>query len=154
MVHCSPIETVRYVSGELAPAARAAFEAHVAECPQCAGLVREQEALVARLDDWALGVGSSDLTASVLARLDATTDAGTRRVGVYGVLRVAAAVAMGVGLGHAGGRLLSSHDLAPTTTEATQPAEPPDYQLLSQPGAVGLWEAYVELESEEGGESS
>jgi anti-sigma factor RsiW len=148
--HISPSEAIRYVGGELPPAEQAGLERHVAECPVCRACVEEQRELFALLGAWQVRPRTADQAAAVLDRLDAATEGGTRRLNVPAVLRVAAAVVLGVGLGYAGGRLVPVTDSTPRSDRAATASEPPAYELLSEPDVVGLWWTYDELEVQQG----
>ncbi|MGB9623538.1 MAG: anti-sigma factor family protein [Phycisphaerae bacterium] len=115
MQHLTDSEVIRLVAGELSPAEAAAVRAHVGSCGECATRVREQESLWALLGTWEATRAVPDLTAEVLARLG-EEPAGRSRVLTYSagwrarwvqVGRIAAAMLIAAGAGHAVGRWTS-----------------------------------------------
>jgi anti-sigma factor RsiW len=145
--HVTANLAIRYVSGEMSPAERAALEAHVAGCSACRERVEAQRRLAEVLGAWETPARGVDLTAAVLDRLEANPKGRVRRLSLFGALRIAAAVVLGVGLGHAGARLVPAPDSA--QMEPTD-APAPSYALLSEPDVVGLWVTYDDLAEQDG----
>ena len=148
MSHLSPSQLIQYAGGELSPAQSATLEAHLAECRACQTRVYEQQTLTNVLGEWQPDPRAADLTRSVLDRLDGAPPSLPRAPSLSSMLRIAAAILLGVGMGHAGGRLLHASDSREVLENSTRVPEPPDYELLSSPAPVGLWESYIELELE------
>jgi anti-sigma factor RsiW len=142
--HVSPNLVVRYVAGELSADEAAALQAHTAECAACRAQVGEQQALHAALGSWVVHPAEVDLTARIAGQLDGGSQMG-RRSRINAVLRVAAAVLLGVGVGHEAGRWVPHSEGTPPVADGTPVAVPPDYELLSEPDVVGLWYTYDEL---------
>ncbi len=112
MQHLTDSEVIRLVACELSPTEDGAARAHVESCRECAARVREQESLWALLGAWEAARAVPDVTAEVLARLDGeSAERLQRRTYFVGrrarwvqVGRIAAALLIAAGAGHAVGR--------------------------------------------------
>jgi len=158
--HLSPSQVIAYVGSGLTPADRATCAAHLAACPACVAQVQSQQRLVDVLGDWSSPVGSdADVAAAVLTRLDASQTLQLRPWRLAAALRVAAAIVLGVGVGHFGSRWRAAPPTAnptpaPTLDVPSASDEPLDYALLADPDITGLESAYDALDQAEQGRTS
>lgn len=144
MQHLTPNQVIRFVGGELARDEYAALQAHLETCAACRAAVEKQRALHATMADWATPP-APDLTHRVLAELAADAP-GALRLPWSAVLRVAAMIVLGVGVGYVSGKVaVQAASSGQTGTEPQVADAAPDVELLSEPDAVGLWIAYDEL---------
>jgi anti-sigma factor RsiW len=150
--HVSPNQVVRFVAGELSADERGVLQAHLAACRACRAQVEAQQALHETLGDWVAEPAGLEVTEATLRLVDAAAalppqgSGASQRSRLVAALRVAAAVGLGVGLGHATGRWVfepQTVDRVPVIGESG----PPSYGLLSEPDVVGLWMAYDDLNS-------
>jgi anti-sigma factor RsiW len=148
--HLSPSQVIRFAAGELPADADAALARHVAGCDACRAQVAEQRALAAALGAWNVTPPITDLTARVLEELKRPALRPRPGLRIYRVLRVAAAVLLGLGLGCGAERLvLGSRSSAPPASPDA-PVADLDYVLLATPDDVGLGTAYDMLDAGEG----
>jgi len=100
---------VRLVGGELADAEERGVRQHLAACPTCAQAFEELRATWDGLGEWNVDSAHIDLTGRVLARVTEQENPDHRSllIAVFrgGHLRVAASIALAVGLGVATGVL-------------------------------------------------
>lgn len=76
--HLDDARLNEYLDGALAPAARAALDAHLAACPDCAARLTQYRALFADLDALPDAPLARDLSATVTARLRPRRETGLR----------------------------------------------------------------------------
>jgi anti-sigma factor RsiW len=98
---------MRLVAEELPDRLRPDLQAHLQTCDLCRAAHAEFSALRDLLGEWTVDVPSRDLLAAIEGRLDAPRPVFLRPQwrAVAKISRIAAAVLIGVGLGHLAGRL-------------------------------------------------
>ena len=154
MDHVSPDKVIKYVANELSPDEQRAIASHLTACAACRAQIEQQQALYSAMDSWVITPPKIDLTESVLDQLAVTPQAPTRRLLMAPALRIAAAIVLGVGLGHVAGRWVQRPEPVQDTPSPALAATAPDFELLSEPDVIGLWIAYDELTSPDAEDAS
>lgn len=104
MDHLTERQLQGHVQGTLAPDEALSFRAHLEGCGDCRQRLADFDALWGQLGAWAVPVGGGDLDARILASLP-PQEIARSHVAWRGSLRVAAALLVAAGVGHAVGRL-------------------------------------------------
>ena len=104
MDHLTERQMQDHVRGTLAPDEALSFRAHLEGCGDCRQRLAAFEALWGQLGTWAVPAVPSDFDARVVAGLP-TQEKARKRLAWRGSLRVAAALVLAAGMGHALGRL-------------------------------------------------
>jgi anti-sigma factor RsiW len=162
MSHMSRTNLIKLAAGELPDDQRREIEAHLESCRECREAFDEHQALREILGQWQVESGAADTWPAIDRRLDEWQPTIIRPVWtkVSRISRIAAAVALGVGLGYAGGRLAThvgavSHP-APTEVTAEEALDALGFRFIESPSATGLVTTVFELTSdavEQGGPS-
>ena len=151
MRHVSPEDLVRLVSGQLPDAERLEAETHLRGCEGCRRSRDNIAAVHALLGEWKVDAQARDLWPAVERGLDAGGPAilHPRWAPASRLLRIAAAVVIAVGLGHAIGRLTSS-PAAPVSVASlegaeVQAADELGLHVMEWPSAAGLFPTVLDL---------
>ena len=151
MQHIGPIDFIRLASGELPDARRREVEAHLGACEVCRQKYAGFVSVWTMLGAWTVDAGARDQRAAVARKLDARRSVVAPRSWrrAAPVWRIAAALVIGVGLGHLVGRLTWS---SPATIEVAaldgaeqQAVEELGLQAMEWPSAAGLFPTVLEL---------
>jgi anti-sigma factor RsiW len=148
MEHVSDIDLIELIAGRLAPERRDAAEAHLAACAAC----RERRDAAARtwqvLGEWEVRADGRGLAAAVVAAARAEATLSPWRRQARAALRVAAALAIGAGIGHGAARLAprgaSEGVVAATDEDAV--AQALGVAVLEGGAPAGLAEAVLGVE--------
>ncbi len=106
MQHLDDMQIIRLVAGDLLPGEADTFWSHIADCPDCARRVGEQERLWRGLAVWQAPSEVPDVVGRALRELDRAGRARPRAWWPVG--RIAAGLLLGIGVGHAAGRWASA----------------------------------------------
>lgn len=125
MEHPRDIELIELAAGRVEAAAAGRLRRHVEACPACAARLAEFSRVDAALGRWTVASGGGDIRGRVLdalaARSPETSAAWRPAAGWLPAMRVAAAVAVSVGIGHLAARVTrpdASPPVAATAVEA------------------------------------
>jgi anti-sigma factor RsiW len=160
MRHISAEDLVSFASGGLSDERRQEVAAHLGVCDACRRSQDELTAVRDLLGEWKVNVGTRDSWPAIEQRLDSGMPAilspGWRRVGR--ILRIAAVLAIGVGLGHLVGRLAWPSDLpmVVASLDATEQEATEELGLhaIEWPASAGLFPTVLDLtNAPEGGEA-
>jgi anti-sigma factor RsiW len=163
MRHVSEADLLAFASGELSDAKHREIEAHVSTCAACRRAQAETASVQGLLDEWDVDGADRDAWPAIERRLGEPASVGVPRRWhvVARMSRIAAAVLLGVGLGHAAGRLTWRRgpiELATTTpthaTAAFEHAAADELALyvLESPSSAGLFKTVLELTDASRGE--
>lgn len=148
MKHVSRPDLIRLASGELDGHARSEAEGHLEACATCRTTLAEVSAVRGLLDEWTVDAGSRDLWSSIERRLDESGAAGRRswRRRLADVSKIAAAILLGMSIGHAAGRLTwTTNEAEPLplaiadTASGEQAAEELGLYVFDSPTPAGLY---------------
>ena len=109
MKHADDRDLLALIAGHPPDELRGQVDRHVADCAECRGRLDEMRRVHQLLGEWDVTAGGSDLAPAVVAaaRREAPTAAAPAwRRHAPALLRVAAALVVGAGLGHLGARAL------------------------------------------------
>ncbi len=151
MKHISRADLIRLAAEELPDRLPPDLQDHLQACDLCRAAHAEFSALRDLLGEWAVDTPSVDLLAAIEERLDAPRPVISRPQwsAAARVSRIAAAVLIGVGLGHLAGRL--SRTAAPqgplTVAQATEHdmAHELGLGVLESPTPAGLFTTVLDL---------
>ena len=152
MEHLARTELIDLIRGRVPDERRPRMEQHVAACESCRTLRDECARLYDVLGEWTEDGGDADLWPVIEQRLNEPTiiriETSRSRIAALG--RVAAMVALGVGLGAAGGfwSARSAPPAVPPIDETTA-VENLGLTLLFDTSATGLPITLVELEDDQ-----
>lgn len=160
MQHIGPSDFIRLVSGELPDARRREVETHLGACAACrrehAGFASVQTAL----GSWKVNTRSRDLRAAVGQKLDVRRSVAPPRSWrrLASAWRIAAALLIGVGLGHGVGRLtwssLPTIEVAEWDGVEQQAVEELGLHAMEWPSSAGLFPTVLELIDAPAGEEA
>ncbi len=160
MKHVRKTDLIRLASGGFDDGERSDAEAHLEACEACRTALAEISAVRDLLDEWTVDAGSRDVWSSIEHRLDAPNVVRRRswRRRVASASRIAAAILLGVGVGHAAGRLTWTADVAepaPMIAVATASDEQAAMELglyvFDSPTPAGLFAMVHDLTNAAGG---
>jgi len=163
MRHVREADLLALASGELSDARHREIELHVSSCAACRRAQAEMASVHGLLGEWDVDVGDRDAWQAIDRRLGAPAPVRVPRRwhGVARMSRIAAAVMLGVGMGHAAGRLTWTRgtlELATTppafSTSAFEHAAADELALyvLESPSSAGLFKTVLELTDASRGE--
>ncbi len=160
MSHVSESNLIKLAGGELSDGQRREIEDHLKSCRECRAAFEEHQAIRAALRQWQVDAGSRDLWPAIDERLNDWQMVIIRPdwTKVTRVSRVAAAIALGVGLGYGGARFAASGAAGPQPVLPTVSAEEAlgtlGFYVVESPSATGLFTTVFDLMAdapEEGG---
>jgi anti-sigma factor RsiW len=160
MRHVSPEDRVRLASGELSDERRREIEAHLDGCAECRRSQAELAAVRDLLGEWKVDAGPRDMWPAIERRLEDRARVTLRphwRAAGW-LLRIAAAIVLGVGLGHLAGRATlpggAPRQLASAEEAERQASEGLGLHAIEWPSAAGLFPTVLDLmDAPQGGES-
>lgn len=152
MRHLKDIELIELAAGQVTAARRPATEAHLAECPECQGRLAAARGTWQALGRWQVMAGD-DLAANIAeaaARQTQLPPLPAWRRAARPAWRVAAAILLAAGIGHAAGRWAwpRANDLPPAVAEAdaSAAAEALSLDVLALHSVANLAEAVLDPE--------
>ncbi len=154
MNHVSETDLIRLVAGELHEARREALRRHIESCPACRQAFERQQAVAALLGAWTIEAEHPDLWPAIQRRLDspARPDTLPLRVRIGRITRVAAAVALGVGLGYLSGRIAGDvrqrSRAAVAAVDDEEALRAIDFHVIESTSPAGLYTVVCELANE------
>jgi hypothetical protein len=160
MRHISAEDLVSFASGELSDERRQEVAAHLGVCDACRRSQAEFTGVCDLLGEWTVNTGARDLWPGIERKLDSGMPAffsrRWRRAGR--ILRIAAVLAIGVGLGHLVSRLTWPSDLPITVASLDASEQEATEELglhaIEWPASAGLFPTVLELtNAPEGGEA-
>ena len=163
MRHVREADLLAFASGELSDARHREIEAHVSACAACRRARAETASVQDLLGEWDVDAADRDAWPAIERRLGAAASARVPRRWhvVARMSRIAAAVMLGIGLGHAAGRLTwtgGTLELAATmpasALSAIEHAAADELALyvLESPSSAGLFKTVLELTDASRGE--
>lgn len=163
MGHVREADILALVSGELSDARHREIEAHVSACAACRRVRAETASVHGLLGEWGVDVADRDVWPAIERRLGAPTSVRVPRRWhvVARMSRIAAAVMLGVGLGHAAGRLTWTRGavefaatMPASALSAIEHAAADELALyvLESPSSAGLFRTVLELTDASRGE--
>lgn len=162
MDHVSDSDIIRLVGDEMPVEGRRQVEAHLECCEQCRLRRDAAMSVDSVLGEWSVDTAGRDMLGSIHSRLTEERQSYKlpfRRDRFTRVGRIAAAIVVGIGLGHTVGRLARSPaSLAPTLVASASDQDIADelgLYVLESPASAGLFTTVLgmtEVENGEGGE--
>ena len=162
MNHVSKTDLIKLAAGEFPDDQRREIEAHLESCTECREAFEEHRAIRDILGQWQVEIDAPALWPAIDQRLEDRQPVIIRPVWARAIRisRIAAVVALGVGLGYGTGRLAGSGNLGqrlvPPTVTAEEALDSLGFHFIESPSATGLFTTVFELTAdvpEEGGTS-
>jgi len=151
MNHPRELDLIELAAGHLPEQARRQTEEHLATCETCHRLASEIAAVHCRLGAWAPPAGSRDAWTDIEQALSTPRPLRSRPIWQRAswAVRVAAALLIGVGMGHIAGRLTLPPDqvgpLADAEAADVAAAEELSLHVFESTSPSGLFAIYSEL---------
>ncbi len=163
MNHLSDDDIIRLVGDELPSEERRQIEAHIECCEQCRLRHNAVSSVDSLLDEWAVDTAGRDMLGQIRSRLTEEKrpcrlpyGLPSRRDRFRQVGRIAAAIIIGIGLGHTVGRLAKTPaPLAPTVVATASDQDVADeigLYILESPASAGLFTTVLDITEAENGE--
>lgn len=154
MEHPRDIELIELAAGHLSPDDAARIDAHVRSCAACAERLATVSATWRELGSWTTPEQAGDVTAGVLAQIDAESQP-VRTIGrlPWRAARIAAVLALAGGIGHLAGRMTWTTaplaELSAAGQEPEQAAEALYLDALGEGMGVSLVRTLEEADAEQ-----
>jgi anti-sigma factor RsiW len=151
MKHISRADLIRLAAEELPDRLRPDLQAHLRACDLCRAACAEFSALRDLLGEWTVDAPSDDLLPAIEGRLDAPRPVISRPQwsAAARISRIAAAMLIGVGLGHLAGRLSRTAPTQEPLTVAQASEHDMAHELglgvLESPTPAGLFTTVLDL---------